>query len=140
MPRLETKWVSVMTSSRSHAELHRWNVLAVIRLAIKAALPEHGDDRIGLLEIAELSRRHIASRRGGDRNAIRDLIMMIAVEWDLTKDSLDAQSDACLCCVANLLCRGPERSGRRGAINLQSSAMNWPRSPLGSSLLGTPEK
>jgi len=124
---VETKWVPVMTSSRSHAELHRWNVIAVIRLAIKAALPEHGEDRIGLLEIAELCRRHIACHQGGDRNAIRDLIMMIAVEWDLNNDSLDAQSDACLRCVANLLCCGPERSGQWSAINLQSSAVNWPK-------------
>jgi hypothetical protein len=118
-----------MTCSRSHAELHRWNVLAVIRLAIKVTLPEHGDDRIGLLEIAELCRRHIASHQGGNRNAIRDLIMMIAVEWDLTNDSLDAQSNACLCSVANLLCFGSEGSGQWGAINLQSGAVNWPMAP-----------
>ena len=99
-----------MTRSRSHAELHRWNVLAVIRLAIKATLGEHGEDRIGLLEIAELCRRHIASHQGGNRNAIRDLIMMIAVEWDLTSDSLDMQTDACVRCIANLLRFGIKRT------------------------------
>jgi hypothetical protein len=122
-----------MTRSRSYAELHRWNVLAGIRLAIKATLGEHGDDGIGLLEIAALCRRHIASHQGGNRNAIRDLIMMIAVEWDLTNDSLDAQSDACLCCVANFLCFGSEISGQWGAMNLQSSGemAQGPHSDLG---------
>jgi len=35
---------------------------------------------------------------------------MIAVEWDLTSDSLDMQTDACVRCIANLLRFGIKRT------------------------------
>lgn len=102
---------SVVTTARSHAELSRASDLAVIGHAIKSTLPGHRHDHIGLLEIADLSRRHAASRQGGDWNDLRDLIIMIAVEWDLTSDSLDMQTDACVRCIANLLRFGIKRTG-----------------------------
>ena len=106
---------SVVTTARSHAELSRSCDLAVIWLAIKAGLPRHCHDRIGLVEIAELCRRHAASHQG-DRHDLRDLIFMIAVEWDLTRDSLDRQTDACVRCVANLLRFGVEKKQANCAL------------------------
>ena len=101
---------SVVTTVRSHAALSRAGDLALIGHAIKSGLPGRCHDRIGLLEIAELSRRHAASHQGGDWNDLRDLIIMIAVEWDLTSDSLDMQTDACVRCIANLLRFGIKRT------------------------------
>jgi hypothetical protein len=34
---------------------------------------------------------------------VRDQLLMIAVEWNLDRDSLDQQSEACLRCVADFL-------------------------------------
>jgi len=67
------------------------------------------------VEIAELCRRHAASHQG-DWHDLRDLIFMIAVEWDLTRDSLDRQTDACVRCVANLLRFGVEKKQANCAL------------------------
>jgi hypothetical protein len=58
--------------------------------------------RVGLKEVGELCRRH-ALARPRDWNDIRDGLLMICCEWDFAKDSLEAQSDACLDCLARFL-------------------------------------
>jgi hypothetical protein len=95
-----------MTIAKPVTDLRRWSNLAVIRLAIKSELPECSNRQIGLMEIADLCRRHSVSHRGRDWNEMRDLILMVGIEWDLSKDSLDAQTDSCLDCVANVLRSG----------------------------------
>jgi hypothetical protein len=60
------------------------------------------DGRGGLKDVAELCRRH-ARAHPRDWNAVRDDILTIACEWDLANDRLDAQSDACLDCLAQFL-------------------------------------
>ena len=95
-----------MAITRSGTELRRCSDITLIRSAIESSLPECCGTRIGLMEIAELCRRHALSHPGADWNERRDLILMIGVEWDLARDSLDAQSDACLRSVTRLLRHG----------------------------------
>ena len=59
-------------------------------------------ERVGLNEVAELCRRH-ALAQPRDWNDVRDGMLMICCEWDLANDALDAQSDACLDCLARFL-------------------------------------
>ncbi len=92
-----------MAITRSGTELRRCSDLTLIRSAIEHEFPECQCERIGLTEIAELCRRHAVSHPGSDWNERRDLILMIGVEWNLARDTLDAQSDACLKSVARLL-------------------------------------
>src|SRR5262245_18110544 len=92
-----------MAITRSGTELRRCSELTLIRSAIENSLPECCGSRIGLMEIAELCRRHAVSHPGNDWNESRDLILMIGVEWDLARDTLDTQSDACLRSVTRLL-------------------------------------
>ena len=61
------------------------------------------NDRAGLKDIAELCRRHTLAHPGRDWNDVRDGMLTIACEWDLANDRLDAQSDACLDCLARFL-------------------------------------
>ena len=87
-------------------QLRRWSDLAAVQRAIEARLPDCPADPIGLMEIAELCRRHAVSNPGRDWNETRDLILRIGVEWDLANDSLEAQSDACLRSIVRLLDSG----------------------------------
>jgi hypothetical protein len=56
------------------------------------------------MEIAELCRRHAAAHLCHDWNARRDQLLLIAVEWDISRDRLDLQSDECLQAIAEFLC------------------------------------
>ncbi len=91
-----------MAIARTGTELRRWRDLAVIRRAIAAQMPEL-DGRAGLKDVAELCRRHALARPGRDWNDVRDDVLTIGCEWDLANDRLDAQSDACLDCLARFL-------------------------------------
>lgn len=91
-----------MTIARTTAELNRWGDLAIIRRAIAARMPEL-DCRAGLGDVAELCRRHALAHPGRDWNDVRDDMLTICCEWNLANDSLDAQSDACLDCLAQFL-------------------------------------
>lgn len=80
--------------------------LAVITRALAWTLPER-TGAIGLMEIAELCRRHAAARPCHDWNARRDQLLLIAVEWNIShisRDQLDLQSDECLQAIAEFLC------------------------------------
>jgi hypothetical protein len=91
-----------MAIARTTAELSRWSDLAIIRHAIAARMPElHG--AACLSDVAELCRRHTLVHRGRDWNDVRDDMLTICCEWDLSNDSLDVQSDACLDCLARFL-------------------------------------
>jgi hypothetical protein len=87
-------------------QLRRWSDLAVVQHAIEAKLPECCAGPIGLMEIAELCRRQAVSNPGRDWNETRDLILKIGIEWNLSNDSLEAQSDACLRSIVRLLNSG----------------------------------
>jgi|RhiMethySRZTD1v2_1073278.scaffolds.fasta_scaffold1190569_1 hypothetical protein len=90
-----------MATARTSTELRRWRNLAIIQRAIAARMPEL-QERVGLKDVAELCRRH-ALAQPRDWNDVRDGMLMICCEWDLAKDALDAQSDACLDCLARFL-------------------------------------
>jgi hypothetical protein len=77
--------------------------MAVITRALARTLPER-TGAIGLMEIAELCRRHAAAHPCHDWNARRDQLLLIAVEWDISRDRLDLQIDECLQAIAEFLC------------------------------------
>jgi hypothetical protein len=81
------------------SELCRWRAMAVITRALTRTLPER-TGAIGLMEIAELCQRHTAAHPCHDWNARRDQLLLIAVEWDISRDQLDLQSDECLQAIA----------------------------------------
>ena len=91
-----------MAIARTATELQRWSDLAIIRRAIATRMPVLHDS-VGLKDIAELCRRHTLAHPGRDWNDVRGDILMIGCEWDLANDRLDAQSDACLDCLARFL-------------------------------------
>ena len=92
-----------MSSLRTLIELQRWTDLAAINAAVKARLPEKSAATIGLADIAELCKRDIKARPARDCHDVRDQILQIAIEWDLTRDSLDQQSNVCLRAVMTFL-------------------------------------
>ena len=94
---------SVMAIARTAAELRRWNDLATIRRALAAAMPELADRPVGLKDIARLCKRRVAARPGRDWHEMRDVILTIGCEWDLARDRLDEQSNACLHCLAQFV-------------------------------------
>jgi hypothetical protein len=51
-----------MANAKTASELRRWSDLVTIRCAIVATVPEFAMARIGLMEVAELSRRHAVSQ------------------------------------------------------------------------------
>jgi hypothetical protein len=92
-----------MAIFRSATELRRWNDIGVIRDALESKFAGGGAKPIGLKEIAQLCGCHAGSHPGRDWHDRRDLILMIAAEWDLQNDTLEAQSEECLRCVTRLL-------------------------------------
>ena len=94
---------SAMAIARTATELRRWNDLATIRRALAVAMPELADRPVGLKDIARLCKRRVAARPGRDWHEMRDVILTIGCEWDLARDRLDEQSNACLNCLAQFL-------------------------------------
>jgi hypothetical protein len=92
-----------MATARSLSELRRWADLTVIDGAFIARLPELIPANSGLKDIAELCKRDFAGRPARDSNDVRDQLLVIGVEWDLDRDRLDQQSDACLQAIATFL-------------------------------------
>jgi hypothetical protein len=92
-----------MATARHGYELRRWADLTVIHGAFQARMPDAPPGKSGLKEVAEVCRRDYAARPGRDWNDVRDQLLLIGVEWNLDRDRLDQQSEACLRCVANFL-------------------------------------
>jgi len=93
-----------MATARTVVELRRWANLALIHRALEARTPDLTNGAaIGLTQVALLCRRDYAARPGRDYNQVRDQLLMISIEWDLDRDRLEQQSDACLSCVADFL-------------------------------------
>jgi len=104
-----------VSSIRTITELRRWQDLAVIRAAAKARLPDRSAATIGLADIAELCKRDIKARPTRDCHDVRDQILEIAIEWDLDRDALDQQSNACLrAVVIFLFCRDADAQRKCG--------------------------
>jgi hypothetical protein len=92
-----------MAIARSGSELRRWSNLSAIRRVLSTRMPEFADRPVGLMQIAELCRRHALARPGRDWAARRDQILTIGCEWNLLNDSLDEQTDSCLDCLVEYL-------------------------------------
>jgi hypothetical protein len=92
-----------MATARTGSELQRLSDLAAIRRALSTFAPELAEARVGLLDIAELCRRSAVSRPGRDWHDVREQILTVGCEWDLTNDSLEEQPDSCLDCLARFL-------------------------------------
>jgi hypothetical protein len=97
-----------MATAREPTELRRWADLTVIHRAFEARMPALERARIGLGEVAELCRRDYVSSPARDCNDVRDQLLLIGTEWDLSSDRLERQSDACVGAIATFL-----RGGRR---------------------------
>jgi hypothetical protein len=92
-----------MATARQAIELRRWADLTVIHGAFQGRMPEVLPAGSGLKEVAELCKRHFTARPGRDWNEVRDQLLLIGIEWDLTRDRLDQQSQACLRAIAAFL-------------------------------------
>ena len=92
-----------MDVARTGNDLGRRADLTVVQLAQEARLPHVEFWAMGLGDVAELCRRDHDARPGRDCNAVRDQLLIIAVEWDLARDRLDQQSDTCLRAIAEFL-------------------------------------
>jgi hypothetical protein len=94
-----------LTKSTVYIPLRRLSDLATIRRAIAVRMPELCRAAIGLKEIAEFCRRHVLAYPGKDWHEMRDEILTIGCEWDLARDSLSQQPEACLAYLARFLMR-----------------------------------
>jgi hypothetical protein len=92
-----------MATARQASELRRWADLTVIHGAFQGRMPEVLPANSGLSDVAELCKRDYASRPGRDWNDVRDQLLLIGIEWDLSRDRLDQQSEACLRAIAAFL-------------------------------------
>lgn len=92
-----------MATARQATELRRWADLTVIHGAFQGRMPEALPAGSGLKDVAELCRRDYAARPGRDWHDVRDQLLLIGIEWDLTRDRLDQQSQTCLRAIAQFL-------------------------------------
>ena len=92
-----------MATARTGNDLRRRANLTVVQRAQEARLPQVEFWKMGLRDVAELCRRDYAARPGRDCNAVRDQLLMIAIEWNLARDRLDQQSNTCLRFIAQFL-------------------------------------
>ncbi len=90
-----------MATAKTRAQLRRFNDLSLILRAITS--PTSSSRSVGLHEIAGLCAKRV--RAGHDVHAVRDELLTIACEWDLTHDRLEDQSDVCLDAIATFLQR-----------------------------------
>jgi hypothetical protein len=91
------------TAATTANELPRRADFTVFQRAQEARLPQVEFWNMGLREVAELCKRDYAARPDRDCNAVRDQLLLIAIEWDLARDRLDQQSDTCLRAIADFL-------------------------------------
>jgi hypothetical protein len=86
-----------VTRIQTLAQLRRLSDLSVIRRAVAQSRPT-ATAHIGLMDVATACRI-----RGVGGSVTRDDRLVIACEWDLARDQLDNQSDACLAAIARVL-------------------------------------
>jgi hypothetical protein len=91
-----------VTRTQTLAQLRRLSELSAIRREI-ARLQPKTTVNIGLMDVANACRTHARASIERDCHAARDALLTIASEWDLARDRLDDQSDACLAAIVDLL-------------------------------------
>jgi hypothetical protein len=77
--------------------------LSMIQSAVERMLGRPADNGIGLADIAEVCRSRAKAMVERDCHEARDALLTIACEWDLTRDRLEDQSDACLAVIVEVL-------------------------------------
>ena len=92
-----------MATAKTRAQLRRLNALSLIRSALSGKFQRREGQNVRLEEIAALCGQRARSRAGRDCHAVRDLLLTIASEWDLGREQLEDQSDACLAAIAEML-------------------------------------
>jgi hypothetical protein len=91
-----------VTRMQTLAQLRRLGDLSTIHRAIVRLGPATTAN-IGLMEIASACRQRARISLERDYHAARDELLTIACEWDLQRDRIDKQSDACLAAIADFL-------------------------------------
>lgn len=92
-----------MATAKTRAQLRRFSHLSLIRSALAGRLRETAVMQVGLIEIAALCASRARAVAGRDCHSLRDQLLTIACEWDLGRDSLEDQPDACLAAIADML-------------------------------------
>ena len=85
-----------MTTTRSPQELRRSIYLSIIRRSVAESSLTSRSGPIGLAEVAHTLKAHFALPCARDGLDVRQLLLTVAVEWDLSRDALEQQSDECL--------------------------------------------
>jgi hypothetical protein len=91
-----------MATTRTAPELRRSAYIALIYRAFRTRMPDLRETAIGLEQVAELCKRDCAARPGRDWHWVRDNVLIIAAEWELSRDRLEEQSIECLRTLAKL--------------------------------------
>ena len=92
-----------MTRMQTLAKLRRLSDLSTIHRTIVRLRPAT-PAKIGLMEIASACRLRARVSLERDCHTARDKLLTIACEWDVRRDRLDKQSDACLAAIVDFLC------------------------------------
>lgn len=92
-----------MATAKTRAQLHRLSDLSRIRTALTSNLQLRVDQSAGLGEIAALCAERAPAKAARDCHAVRDQLLTIACEWDLGRERLEDQSDACITAIAEML-------------------------------------
>ena len=77
--------------------------LLMIQSAVERMLGRPVEQSIGLREIADVCRLRAKAMLERDCHTARDALLTVACEWDLTRDRLEDQSDACLAIIVEVL-------------------------------------
>jgi hypothetical protein len=94
-----------MATAKARSQLRRLSDLSLIRSELAKALHRPANQNASLIDIAALCAPRARARLGSDCHAVRDEILTIAAEWDLRRDWLEDQSDACIAAIAAILTR-----------------------------------
>jgi hypothetical protein len=93
-----------MVTAMMEPLVDRTSDLSTIRNVMARLRPGLTDmHSVGLIDIAEMYRTRARAKAGRDCHAARDLLLTIACEWNLARDRLEEQSDACLAAIVDLL-------------------------------------
>ncbi|HEU4380279.1 MAG TPA: hypothetical protein VFR73_17025 [Hyphomicrobiaceae bacterium] len=92
-----------MATAKTRAQLRRLSHLSLIRSALAGRLRGTALIQVGLIEVAALCASRAHAMAGRDCHSVRDQLLIIACEWDLRRDCLEDQPDACLAAIADML-------------------------------------
>ena len=92
-----------MATAKTRGQLRRLSDLSLISAALASKLQLRIDQSAALQEIAALCSKRAPAQGARDCHVVRDQLLTIACEWDLGRERLEDQSDACLAAIAVML-------------------------------------